>query len=72
VPSPAASQLGLIPAALAPATDVIRPEDLDIAAHRFVSPRASKYRWLNEGRDFRAASNTLKTVAVRRRKWNLP
>jgi hypothetical protein len=36
-----------------------------------VSARASKYSWFDEGRDFRAASNTLKTVAVRRRKWNL-
>jgi hypothetical protein len=36
-----------------------------------VSIRASKFSWPDEGRFFQAACNTLKTVAVRRRKWNL-
>jgi hypothetical protein len=37
-----------------------------------VSARASKYNWLNEGGEiFQAASSTRRTVAVRRRKWNL-
>jgi hypothetical protein len=36
-----------------------------------VSVRANKYNWLDEGRDFQAASNMLRIVAVRRRKWIL-
>ncbi len=36
-----------------------------------VSARASKYSGFDEGEMFQAACNTLRTVAVRRRKWNL-
>jgi hypothetical protein len=38
-----------------------------------VSARASRYSRLDEGEifDFQTASRTRKTVAVRRRKWNL-
>ena len=50
---------------------VIRPQALS-RKKGSVSARASKYSWLDEGDEiFQAASNTLKTVAVRRRKWNL-
>ena len=47
-----------------------RPATPASSANGSVSARASKYSWFDEGRDFQVASNTLKTVAVRRKKWN--
>jgi hypothetical protein len=52
-----------------------QPDQLSPDVRQFtgsVSVRASKYSWLAmKDEIFQAASNTFKTVAGRRRKWNL-